>query len=1737
MSEKLLKRANALLNYLEDIIRLGNKVIYNIDDHDDFKLYQNQLIDVENIILDEDEAMIMPTVINIERPNIPSAPEPDEYLKQWLIYQDEYDKPDIADEEVIHNYIEEKKEEEDYDGYSNTQEVLVAYEKYVEEWEKWYQKILPLKKVQNLYKDLFQVRKKLQYEEDLELVLGYGIIIWKHNDYTIKYPIVTHNMVVTHNPEKNVIQVTPPDDAEWQLEIEQINETVDQNLSNIRKAFDNANSKGEENQFRDLLYEVKGLAPDAELSSIDALDSYSANHQLKIIDGWVLFARKKNQNELLKDVSSFKEQINENESPFTPIIEKILDDPNNYSITYDDNDFHDEWDSFLDQEILFPKETNEEQIRILDYLKKSDGVVVQGPPGTGKSHTIANLISHFIAHGQRVLVTSQKEQALKVLNKMLPPSLRSLCISILSNDKNRSKKLERAVSQITNVVTNMSLHRLKQERENLNSKFDVRKARLEKIKRELYFLSKKGMPVLMSNLNEPLTPAEGQRYINNNQEEYNWFKDFPPYEKEQSTVDNEDVIILKADTNFNEDEIAELKKLRKELEPYFKDFVEYKLPESKSLVGPAKFKNMADNLFKIALLEEEVNNYYKDLKVNYDLSLLDNTINNLEKGVKIKTNITNSWALDFINKNQDIKQKLKQSLNELEIIYQKISELNDKLSLTTKIDLDNKFDYSDYQVFVEDAYDRVKSGKKPWKLLSLFDNGKKAALKKVKLNGSVPNGEEDWKKVLLHIKMQIKLNDFKSSWEGFIVNFPGFQIPDLKEASHQEIKANFSCLQDSFYYIFELRPSIINCINELLIGDKSSIIKKLYNEIENLLKALKLKKEQWEIKESESLYKRMKDKLKTIKLMDGHPLVNEFLSCLANDYSKVKEKASAWDVAYKKLVNLENYLPKFNKYEKIVGKIRKQAPRWAEDLMKAYDVNRLHFSNWREAWNFNILKKYLIDINKSENKIAEYEEQLKRYQSDIKTLKEDLVLVNTRINLIKNITQSSLASLKKWKMAMSKYGSGYGKYAPRYRKNAQQYMRSARNAVPAWIMPVHMVSETTSKVMGAFDVVIVDEASQCDIRSLLVLFRAKKVIIVGDDKQISPSAVGIKYDIVFNFINQHLSDFPHGQLFDLTTSLYDLAQLFFTSQTLMLKEHFRCLPEIIEFSNQNFYQGEILPLRDVPDSQKLSPVLETVFVSEGYRKDKINKPEAEAICSRIKEMTKDPKYRGKTIGVISLTGYEQAKYIFNKIDDYITPSEQEEIKFHVGDAYAFQGDERDIIILSMVVGGEDDRFRALSSKGNKQRFNVATSRAKDKLILFHSVELGKDLNNPKDLRYQLLNYMKNGLESEKAIENKKEKCDSVFEEDVFDYLTRRGYKVTPQVRVGNFKIDLVVEGEKNKLAVECDGDKWHPPSKWWDDKMRQRQLERAGWIFWRISGTNFYRDKEGSMESLISRLEELNIYPEVNHQEKETSEDKAIKKTSSETEDKLSIKVNQELLSSEGNENKRQPLFDGNLEEKDISKEDKQNSEKLEKEEREIAQDTTIVNANQENKNDNKKQKEEHSNSNINKNQTDDNSNFSLYDVVEDRDGKRGKVIKINDDKLLVSIGKEGTENWLKSECTFIREGKPIKGKSIKSNNKNNYKKMIVEELQRQNNKKCPDCNEGMEIRISKYGAFWGCKNYPKCKATENFNQKIVREIVEELNITCPKDDCNGQLRFINTRKSTFLGCSNYPDCDFIKFL
>jgi very-short-patch-repair endonuclease len=422
-------------------------------------------------------------------------------------------------------------------------------------------------------------------------------------------------------------------------------------------------------------------------------------------------------------------------------------------------------------------------------------------------------------------------------------------------------------------------------------------------------------------------------------------------------------------------------------------------------------------------------------------------------------------------------------------------------------------------------------------------------------------------------------------------------------------------------------------------------------------------------------------------------------------------------------------------------------------------------------------------------------------------------------------------------------------------------MNSCKPAVPVWIMPLNRVVENFDPQITRFDVVIIDEASQSDLMALIALYLGRKAVVVGDHEQVSPLAVGQNAAVVNGLISQHLGSIPNGVLWNGQFSVYDLARQSF-GDTVMLVEHFRCAPDIIEFSNALCYEGKIKPLREA-GSAAVRPATIPYRV-EGVAADKLNAVEATAVASLVVAACDQPEYENATVGVISLVGDEQAIEIERLLRTRLAPEEYERRRVLCGNAAQFQGDERDVVFLSLVDSSPDgEPLPTREASLFRQRFDVAASRARDQLWVVHSLDPAVHLRE-RDLRRRLIEHATDPTARSQRMAQREVRVKSEFEREVMRRLNAEGYDVHPQWQVGHYRIDLVVLGGGRRLAVECDGDRYHPQEKLAEDMERQAILERLGWTFVRIRGSRFFREPGAAMEPVFARLEALRIPPTVN---------------------------------------------------------------------------------------------------------------------------------------------------------------------------------------------------------------------------------------------------------------------------------
>jgi hypothetical protein len=487
--------------------------------------------------------------------------------------------------------------------------------------------------------------------------------------------------------------------------------------------------------------------------------------------------------------------------------------------------------------------------------------------------------------------------------------------------------------------------------------------------------------------------------------------------------------------------------------------------------------------------------------------------------------------------------------------------------------------------------------------------------------------------------------------------------------------------------------------------------------------------------------------------------------------------------------------------------LAREAPMWADQLFEASSSSAPSPDAIRAAWLWSQLTHWLEGHLSTPSP-----EELRRQIDTLRAFEAHLIgkLVEHRTWASLQVGDQERQALAGWQQIIARIGKGTGKRVPQLKREAQALMSAARRAVPVWIMPLSRVIENFSPDGARFDVVIVDESSQADTFGLLALLRADRAVVVGDDNQISPAAVGQRLDIVDQLIAKHLGGIPNNALYDGQQSLYDLATAAFGG-VIRLREHFRCVPDIISFSNHLSYQGEIQPLRDPTDTALLPPVI--VHRVAGYRAagSDVNDREADEVAALVAACCEHPAYKECTLGVISLLGEEQARAIFDRLRRLVPPEDLDRRELIAGDAYHFQGDERDVMFLSVVESSGDHRHAVLNRRPDQQRFNVAASRARDQMWIVHSIDASE--LNPQDMRARLLTHFSVADDRARTLRDVMEVLRDEryhFQRLVAGQIIERGYRVRAEVPVGSYRIDLVVDGDTDALAVECDGERWHP---------------------------------------------------------------------------------------------------------------------------------------------------------------------------------------------------------------------------------------------------------------------------------------------------------------------------------------
>lgn len=1348
-------------------------------------------------------------------------------------------------------------------------DVRAAHDRWRPRWDAWAQEMIRDEPVRTAYADLFKVYvQATQKTEELELLLGVGLLSWApESQDRVRRHLFT-------------VAVTPRlDDSTGRLDFH-----LDEAASGLHAEFDMLDPQTIPDQSLVRTVEQQAQAFDGDPLDSDALGSLARSVAVRLhaqgrwddsvrmpqpavspVVAWApaLVLRPRNRAGLVQafhDIAAQIEERGEVPDGLLPLLDPdrlppVTDNPAPGALLT------------VDDEVVAPLPLNDVQRKILERVDTHAQTLVQGPPGTGKTHTAAALLSHLLAQGQRVLVTAHTDRALHEVRTKLPDQIRPLAVSVIGASRDDLADLRTAVDTIARRSTEHDPDQAEEKIRQEQMAVDRLRTNRRQLGGQLVDARESDVTTHVVHDYEGSLAAIARQY-QQAADTHGWIAGLATFRPDSAAPlsDAEAVEWLELLRDGSLDEEAEESRRPRVATSELsspEDFANLVAAESRADQASGALRDLADGPSATALRALP----------RPTRQAVQERLGHVVAGFRDAERLAAPWiqealgdvASGAVHPWRGRATELRQGVAHVDAILA-------RMPLGTRVELDGDPDHL-RQLAVSlrdhlgqggalrtDPGGQVKIGFFAPPIVKQC----RPVLEQARVDGLPPATAAALHTIIEHRDAWTALDQMDRLWPA-TVSIPQEDTPRERLEWHR---------------------------SHLTLLDRVLALADTVVDEEQALRAAGIPVPDWRDRDQVERLAR------TVDAVEAAVALEDSRTPLTDLHQKVEPKArwqgaapavrhlatavqerdhEAYDTAYRRLQRLEEVTSRVQRREDLRTRLRREAPDLVGEVQRTVDdpawderLGRLEDAyRWGSvgAW---VLAQEQVDVNALQAKITVIDQQLRDSAERIAALRAWSHAVGPD-----RLTPGRRADLRNYSQQVTRLGKGTGKYAAQQRLAIRRAMDRCRPAVPVWIMPIYRVAEQLDIEENMFDVVVVDEASQAGLEATFLQYLAPKIVVIGDDKQVSPAAVGVDQQQLRDLANQYLYDDRYKDTWqDPQRSLFDEAQMRYGGQ-LTLVEHRRCVPEIIGFSNRIAYEPNgirLVPVRQF-GAQRLQPFV-VRHVPEGHEEGtagKINRAEARTLVDDLKRCLEDPAFDGRSMAVISLVGDRQAKHIEGLLLAEVPAEEWARRDLRVGTSPDFQGSERDVVFLSMVSAPDPGRrLGALTREMYVQRFNVAVSRAKDQVRLFHSVSLA-ELTNTEDLRHQLLDYayrvVRRGRElepGESPVVPEDERVagfDSLFEQRVHNRIVDRGFTVLNQVESQGYLIDLVVVGARGRLAVECDGDEWHGRDAYERDLARQRELERCGWTFFRVRESAFYVDRAAALAPLWDMLEEMDIRP------------------------------------------------------------------------------------------------------------------------------------------------------------------------------------------------------------------------------------------------------------------------------------
>ncbi|MEU7380237.1 AAA domain-containing protein [Streptomyces sp. NPDC042207] len=1416
-----------------------------------------------------------PAWLTVIRPEREDAPQPKPLLAPWV---DETCIRDFKQTRAPHlrrriepefpdwsRGIPLEKTYHELDEHPKQEKIEKQYAAWEQEWLAWAERRRAIDPVVKLYDHLHKMHEDAaNLGEAYELVLGIGRLTWQTaGAQRVERHLITHRATIQLDPATGTLTAAP-DPTGVGLELEEgmlegaqhvpgtVREGIVEVLESASDVTDPDHLDAVHTALRSWVnaaHSAGGYLPTVERARPRSLEV----PQVGFTPALVL--RERNRRSTLDALKAIARQIDAGTPP-TELLGYIAG--RGGALTAADlAAAEDDGTETGTGEMYFALPANEEQRTIAERLRANRLVVVQGPPGTGKTHTIANLVTDLLAQGKRVLITSHTPRALRVLRDKLPETVRDLCVSRTEDGAAAQRELEGSVQKILSEYAGYDTKASQKEIRTLQARLASARSAQQTMLRDLAVLREQETHRFEAEIGDytgSLQEIAGR--LTAERERHDWLGEVP---HEQPILGPDDALRLlhttRAYTPHHQALAAEV-------------------PGPSELPGPSDFEEAVTVVRSAEEAHEAVRQ--DPLSRQYDTAVrglseaeqqrLTTALDAFSAARARAASLAaaaGEWAgalLREVSAGQDWQARSRQAAvsDALAAVDASLATLG-----TAMVSGLEQYDPAGALGQATTLHDGLAQGQKlrgPLGTRTKLAKAVGAFVDAVRVDGRAPEDTATAAVVVARVQLELRLAQVEAEWG----------TPAGAWQGHGPRLARLRQDAEVLQALRAVATARTDALTAAATSPELAVATWHDTSVENAVRALL--RAATTLRAAERSRRLIADTEELLRSWSDRPGVS---SAVARALHAVRaQDPDGYREFSDEIAEVREAAGLRAEQHTALTEVREAFPALAERITEAPEDTAwdTRLPTLTEAWAWSAWHDRMERLTDPEAERT-LRRRLTEADDEARIMLARLAAARAWHRCLGLLTGDQSRALSAYQQAARRIK---GKYQHRYRRDAQAALRKAQTAVPAWIMPLHQVAETVPMDRpGMFDVVIVDEASQSGLEAMLLSWLADRMVVVGDSKQVSPSNVGLKQDEYFHLRDRLLTALEPDvrSLFGPDSSFFDLTEALSAGRgTLMLKEHFRCMPEIISFSNELCYNRRLQPLRQY-GADRLPPV-RTVYVEDGEAfgsNDRlVNTAEAQALVDAVVRCCADPAYEGKTMGIVSLRGTKShLTELENLLAERLDYEQREERRIRVGDAEDFQGDERHVMFVSCVNSATTAAGTVpggFNGKTYEQRLNVAASRAQDQVWVFHSARTEQFHEN--DLRRRWLDHLTRPAEEDTvAVDGevrpdvRHEAFDSLFQQKVYLELTTRGYRVRPGYRVGRHTIDLVVEGGTRRLAVACDGDAFAEGEDAPTAAARQRDLERVDWTFVRIRGSRFHLDREQALAPLWAELERLGIEP------------------------------------------------------------------------------------------------------------------------------------------------------------------------------------------------------------------------------------------------------------------------------------